>query len=124
MKKESQDSNIVVYLYNVVIHSLSGIYYTIKEERSLHLWVISSFIIGIISFLLKISLLHLIIIFSLQLFVFIVELLNTGIENTVDLITKEKNILAKKAKDCGSAASFLAEIIALIIEIYIFSMYL
>ena len=124
MKKESQDSNIVVYLYNVVIHSLSGIYYTIKEERSLHLWVISSFIIGIISFLLKISLLHLIIIFSLQLFVFIIELLNTGIENTVDLITKEKNILAKKAKDCGSAASFLAEIIALIIEIYIFSMYL
>ena len=124
MKKESQDSNIVVYLYNVVIHSLSGIYYTIKEERSLHLWVISSFVIGIISFLLKISLLHLIIIFSLQLFVFIIELLNTGIENTVDLITKEKNILAKKAKDCGSAASFLAEIIALIIEIYIFSMYL
>ena len=124
MKKESQDSNIVVYLYNVVIHSLSGIYYTIKEERSLHLWVISSFVIGVMSFLLKISLLHLIIIFSLQLFVFIIELLNTGIENTVDLITKEKNILAKKAKDCGSAASFLAEIIALIIEIYIFSMYL
>ena len=123
MKKESPD-NIIEYLYQVIINSLNGIYYSLKEEKSLHLWLISSIIVMVISIILKVKLLHLIIIISLQVFVLIIELLNTGIENTIDLITKEKNILAKRAKDCGSAASFLAEIIALIIEIYIFYMYL
>ena len=123
MKKESQD-NIITYLYHVIINSLNGIYYSLKEERSLHLWLISSIVITLISIILKINLLDAIIILSLQVFVLIVELLNTGIENTVDLITKEKNILAKRAKDCGSAASFLAEIIALIIEISIFIKYI
>ena len=123
MKKESQD-NIITYLYHVIINSLNGIYYSLKEEKSLHLWLISSIVITLISIILKINLLDRIIILSLQVFVLIVELLNTGIENTVDLITKEKNILAKRAKDCGSAASFLAEIIALIIEILIFIKYI
>ncbi len=123
MKKESQD-NIITYLYHVIINSLNGIYYSLKEEKSLHLWLISSIVITLISIILKINLLDAIIILSLQVFVLIVELLNTGIENTVDLITKEKNILAKRAKDCGSAASFLAEIIALIIEISIFIKYI
>lgn len=123
MKKESQD-NIITYLYHVIINSLNGIYYSLKEEKSLHLWLISSIVITLISIILKINLLDAIIILSLQVFVLIVELLNTGIENTVDLITKEKSILAKRAKDCGSAASFLAEIIALIIEILIFIKYI
>ena len=33
-----------------------------------------------------------------------IELLNSSIEATVDLISLEKSDLAKKAKDCGSAA--------------------
>ena len=38
--------------------------------------------------------------------VLIVELLNSGIEATVDRISLEKNSLAKRAKDIGSAAVF------------------
>ncbi len=38
----------------------------------------------------------------------IVELLNSAIENIVDLVTSDWNILAKKAKDMGSAAQFAA----------------
>ncbi len=33
-----------------------------------------------------------------------VELLNTAVEAVVDLASPEKHDLAKKAKDCGSAA--------------------
>lgn len=40
--------------------------------------------------------------------VLITEILNTAIEATVDLACKERNPLAKKAKDCGSAAVFVA----------------
>ena len=42
------------------------------------------------------------------LLVFIVELLNSAIESTVDRISLEEHPLAKKAKDMGSAAVFIA----------------
>ena len=49
-----------------------------------------------------------------------VELLNTAVEATVDLITKEIHPLAKVAKDCGSAAAFVSSIMAFIICLFIF----
>ena len=44
----------------------------------------------------------------------------TGIEKTCDAITKEYNPLIKIAKDCGSAATFVIFIVALILNIIIF----
>mgnify|MGYP000187057852 CR=1 FL=1 len=46
------------------------------------------------------------------LLVLIVELLNTGIENAVDRISKEPHKLSERAKDVGSAAVFLALVLA------------
>ena len=46
--------------------------------------------------------------------VLIVELLNSGIEATVDRISLEKNNLAKRAKDIGSAAVFLTIVNAIL----------
>jgi diacylglycerol kinase (ATP) len=42
------------------------------------------------------------------LFVLVVELLNSAIEATVDRISFENHLLAKRAKDIGSAAVMLA----------------
>jgi len=49
---------------------------------------------------------------SVILLVLIVELLNTGIENVVDRIGKEPHKLSGRAKDVGSAAVFLALVLA------------
>ena len=46
--------------------------------------------------------------------VLIVELLNSGIEATVDRISLEKNSLTKRAKDIGSAAVFLTIVNAIL----------
>jgi diacylglycerol kinase (ATP) len=46
------------------------------------------------------------------LFVIIVELLNTGIETAIDRIGPEWHNLSKRAKDMGSAAVFLATVLA------------
>ena len=50
-----------------------------------------------------------------------VELLNTGIEKACDAITKEYNPYIKIAKDCGSGATFIMFIVALILNIIIFA---
>jgi diacylglycerol kinase (ATP) len=40
--------------------------------------------------------------------VLVVELLNSSIEALTDLVTDEYHFLAKKAKDCGSAAVLIS----------------
>ncbi len=49
------------------------------------------------------------------LLVLIVELLNSAIEAAVDHTSTERNALAKRAKDIGSAAVFLALMIVVVV---------
>jgi diacylglycerol kinase (ATP) len=53
------------------------------------------------------------------LLVFITELLNAGIEATVDRIGSERHELSKRAKDLGSAAVFIALINAAVVWLLI-----
>ena len=48
------------------------------------------------------------------------ELLNTAIESTCDAITKEYNNFIKVAKDCGSAATLVIFLVAILLNIIIF----
>lgn len=43
-----------------------------------------------------------------HIIILIVEILNSAIEAVVDLVSPDYNLLAKKAKDMGSAAVFLS----------------
>lgn len=47
------------------------------------------------------------------------ELINTAIENAVDMVTKEKNEFAKKAKDAASGAVLVSATIAVIIGVVV-----
>ena len=51
------------------------------------------------------------------------ELINSAIEAVVDLVTLEEHPLAKIAKDCSSAATFVLACIAAIIGIVIYVPY-
>ena len=53
------------------------------------------------------------------LLVLIVELLNSGIEAVVDRVSIEHHLLAKRAKDIGSAAVFFALVNAVVIWVLI-----
>ena len=54
----------------------------------------------------------------------VIELINTAIEATVDMVTLEFNPYAKIAKDCGSAATGIMSILALIVNLIIFIPYI
>lgn len=53
------------------------------------------------------------------LLVLVVELLNSAVEAVVDRISLDENPLAKRAKDVGSAAVFIALINVLVIWILV-----
>ena len=101
-------------------YSLEGLKYAFLNEKSLTLYTVLSFIAIIIAFLLKISTNQWICLLLSLGVVLTIELINTAIEATVDMVTVEYNPLAKVAKDCGSAATFVSTVIAVVVALVIF----
>ena len=70
-------------------HALDGIEYAINHERNVKIEIFVAILVSILGFLLKITILEwLIIIITISL-VLGLELVNTAIERTVDLVTKD-----------------------------------
>ena len=105
-------------------YSIQGLSYGYRNEQSLWLHGGASILAIILGFVLDISFNQWAIIIIALVVVLAVELLNTAIEATVDLVTKEIHPLAKIAKDCGSAAAFVSGIMATIICLFIFIPYI
>ena len=85
-------------------YAVSGFFEVLKNETAFRIECI--IFVLLISFLivLEIPVLHKIIMISSVFIVIITELLNSSVERTVDLVTKEYHLLAKHAKDAASAA--------------------
>ena len=101
-------------------YSFQGLAYCFKNETSFTFETIAVVLVVILGIVFKISVMEWIFsIFSLVM-IMEIELLNTGIEATVDLVTKEFHPLAKIAKDCGSAATCIGTFVALGVNLAIF----
>ena len=106
--------------FNSFKYSIQGLVYAYKYEQSMTIHVIACAIVIILGILFKISISEWLICFILFGLVMATELLNTSIEATVDLISPNKNPLAKIAKDTASAAVFVFASVAFISGIIIF----
>ena len=86
------------------IWSWEGTVVTWREEHSFRSWVWANLISALAAFLLPLDTAERALILALGILVLAAELMNTGIENAVDQISKDQHPLAKKAKDAASAA--------------------
>ena len=101
-------------------YAFDGIYTGIKEEQNMKIHITIMILVIIFGIMLKISKTEWIICIILFGLVISMELINTAIENTVDLITKEKNEQAKIAKDVAAGAVLVSTIAAATIGLMIF----
>lgn len=101
-------------------YSFQGLAYCFKNETSFTFEAIAIVGLIILGIIFKLSIIEWVICIVSLLLIMEIELLNTGIEATVDMFTKEFNPFAKIAKDCGSAATCLATFSALIVNLTIF----
>ena len=106
--------------FNSLKNSINGYIYAYTNEQSLTIHAILTILVLLSGFYFNISKMQWAILVVVMAMVIIAELLNTAIEATVDLITKEYNELAKIAKDCASAAVFTASILAAGLYLYVF----
>lgn len=101
-------------------YAFEGIINTIKKEQNIKVHIFVMCIVIIAGFYFKISKIEWIICLILFGMVIGAELINTAIENAVDLITSEKNEKAKLAKDAAAGAVLVISFFAAIIGIMIF----
>ena len=101
-------------------NSWNGLKVAYKKEQSMYIHLVCAVILLVLSFLLNISLTQWLIIIAIIGLTLVVELINTAIESTVDLVTKEFHPLAKVAKDTSAAAVFIFALVAIIVGIIIF----
>ena len=85
-------------------YAIDGFIHAIKTETSFKIEIILAFIIIPIVLLSPFELWQQTILIITYFLIMIVELLNSAVENVVDLVTKDIHPLAKSAKDIGATA--------------------
>lgn len=100
-------------------YAFNGIVNAIKEERNMKIHLVAVIVVIFLGFVYKISKVEWMICIVLFGLVISSELINTAIEKTVDLVTREENELAKVAKDVAAGAVLVNAVISVVIAVII-----
>jgi len=95
-------------LMNAVGYSFEGFKAAFKHEDAFRQEVFLTIILIPLALYLEAQTLHRVLMVASLFLVLIVELLNSAVEAVVDRVSIERHALAKRAKDIGSAAVFVA----------------
>ncbi len=101
-------------------YAFTGIHTGLKSERNMKIHVTIACFVTALGIIVKLKWWEFIICLLCFAMVIGAELFNTAIEITVDLVTKEQNELAKKAKDIAAGAVLTFAIFAAIIGFILF----
>lgn len=107
-------------LYQSFGYAFQGIWTAISQERNMKIHCFATICVIIAGIILHISKEEWFICLILFGLVMSLEMVNTSIESVVDLVTKEKRPLAKRAKDTAAGAVLVSAIFAAIIGLVIF----
>ena len=92
------------HIFKNTKYALEGFIHAFKTESSFKLELLAFVFILPAIFLFNFDITQKAILISTAFLVLIVELLNSAVENVVDLVTKDIHPLAKSAKDIGATA--------------------
>lgn len=102
-----------VRLYFATIYSVKGLVAAFKSEGAVRQELAVMLILIPLAWVLDVTLAERILLIASLALVLITELLNTAIESLADRVSTEIHVLIAKAKDIGSAAVFIALLLAL-----------
>ena len=102
------------HLFKNTQYALDGLKHILKTENSFKLELILGIFIFSTIYIIDIELIYKLVLVVTAFMVLITELLNSAIENVVDLVTKDIHPLAKTSKDIGSTAVMFSIILHLL----------
>ena len=100
--------------------AIDGVIYTLKSERNMKIHYFIGLIILFLSLFFDLSRLEMISLFFAISLVVISEMINTAIEKSIDLFTKEYSEFAKIAKDVAAGAVLIASLNSIVVGYIIF----
>ena len=95
-------------IWNALHYSLDGLRDAFRHEDAFRQEVLLAAVLVPVALFLPVGAVGKAFMVASVLMVLVVELLNSAIEAAVDRVSLENHLLAKRAKDIGSAAVFLA----------------
>ena len=104
-------------------HALDGIKMIVKTERNMKIHLVMTILVILCSVLFGLTASEKAIVISLCALVICAELVNTAIENAVDMSTAVFNMYAKRAKDASAGAVLVISIGAAVAGLIIFIPY-
>ncbi len=99
-------------IYNAFFFSMHGFKACFRTEEAFRQEVYLALVMIPLSFFLSDTVIENVLLLGVIALVLIVEILNTAVERAIDRISFEKHELSKEAKDMGSAAVFIALVLA------------
>lgn len=105
-------------------HALTGIVVAYSENQNLFIHSLIAIAVICAAILLGFSQTDFILVLVMIVLVLSVEMINTSIEEVVNLLVKEHSVEAKIAKDVSAGMVLLISLAALIVGLVIFSSYL
>ena len=102
-------------IWTAFFYSLNGLRFAIFNEAAFCQELIVVVIVSIVLLLIPVTLLWKGLLFFATISVLVVELLNSAIESVVDIASPEYHVLAKRAKDFGSAAVLVSICLAIVL---------
>ncbi|MGL5978774.1 MAG: diacylglycerol kinase [Erysipelotrichaceae bacterium] len=96
-------------------YAFEGLYAGLKYDKSIRMQFLIGCCVLLFGVWIKFSIQEWMWIFVLVFFVIIIELLNSALEQLVNLVSPQYSAQAKVIKDLGAAAVFMAALLALIV---------
>ena len=113
--------NTNVTLIQSFKYAFEGIYFAIKLNRNMRIHISVAILVIIASILFKVNAFEMGILGVMIVLVICTEMINTALEEMVDLIISEHRKEAKIAKDVGAGMVLVASIGAVIVGLLIFT---
>ncbi|RBP45502.1 diacylglycerol kinase [Garciella nitratireducens] len=101
-------------------YAISGLIYALKTQKNMKIHFLIGTIVIFISLFVDFSRIEILILGITICLVIITELINTAIESTIDLYTKEHSPLAKIAKDVAAGAVLVAAVNSIFVAYVLF----
>lgn len=109
------------HLYFSFHYAIAGIWYALKYNQNLRIHLIATLFVVIASIIFQVNAFEMGILGVMIILVLSAEMINTAIEEMVDLITKEHREEAKIAKDVSAGMVLIASIGSVIVGFLVFA---
>jgi len=101
-------------------HAIDGVVFLLSNEQNARIHSIITIMVGVLAYVLQVSRIEAAVLFMAVILVFAIEIINTAVEKTFDLLHPEDHDVIRGVKDAMAGAVLISAIIAVVVATLIF----